>query len=179
MMRALLLGSLALALGACDWSLERMADQPRCEPGDVRPWLPGQRCDQRAPEGTITWRSHSAPPIVVPRSRAAIARGADRYRRICAPCHGALGDAQTAIARDMTLRPPPSLHTPLIVGYPDQRLFEVISQGYGMMPSYDYQLVPEDRWAVVQYVRVLQRSQATSLAALPPARSAEAQPWLK
>lgn len=179
MIRALLIGAVGLRLAACDWSLERMNDQPRCEPGDRRPWLPDQRCDQRAPEGTVVWGAHRVAPVAVAKSAAVIARGADRYRRMCAACHGALGDARTPVARDMRLRPPPSLHVPLIVSYPDQRLFEVISQGYGMMPAYDYQLTPADRWAVIHYVRVLQRSQAATLAALPPNRRTEAQPWLR
>lgn len=169
---------LVVALTACDWGAARMNDNARCEPGDKRPWLPDQRCDQRAPEGTIAWRVQPDPPMP-PATQDLILRGADRYTRMCSACHGALGDARTPIARDMRLRPPPSLHTPLIVAYSDQRLYEVISSGYGMMPAYDYQLVPADRWAVVHYVRVLQRSQAVALDTLAPNRRAEAQPWLR
>lgn len=171
---------LALALVAgCDWDLQRMNNQPRCEPGDRRPWLPDNRCDQSPPENTMPWRGVDVGAVPPPVTRESILRGADRYDRMCSPCHGTLGDANTPIARDMTLRPPPSLHTPLIVGYSDARIYEVITSGYGMMPSYSWQLQANDRWHVVRYVRVLQRSQAMRLDALPVARQEEARPWLR
>jgi mono/diheme cytochrome c family protein len=179
---SLAIGSaLGLAIGACggDGDLERMNDQPRCEPLDRRPWLPDQRCDQPAPRGTVAWRSVRAPDPVPAASRETIARGADRFRRFCAPCHGVLGDGNSPVARDMTLRRPPSLHAPLIADYPDARIHEVISAGYGLMPAYSYELSPADRWAVVHYVRVLQRSQATPLQALRPAEREEAMRWLR
>jgi hypothetical protein len=47
------------------------------------------------------------------------------------------------------------------------------------MPSYAYQLTPEDRWAVVYFLRVLQRSQSMGLAQLPPNDRTEAQRWLR
>jgi mono/diheme cytochrome c family protein len=175
------LAALALApaaLAACDVDLSRMNDQPRCEPLDRRPWLPDQRCDQPTPEGTVPWRAATAPAAAPAPSRATIARGGDRFRRFCAPCHGALGDGDSPVARDMVLRPPPSLHAAAIVAYPDQRIFEVITAGYGMMPPYGDMLLPQDRWAVVHYVRVLQRSQAVPLEALAPARREEARRWL-
>jgi len=45
--------------------------------------------------------------------------------------------------------------------------FEVISQGYGLMPSYAAELDAQDRWAVVLYLRALRRSQAVALAEVP------------
>jgi mono/diheme cytochrome c family protein len=102
--------ALLLALVACSWELNRMNDQPRCEPGDRRPWLPDQRCDQDPPAGTIVWRAAAvAQPAP---TRELIARGRDRFARICAPCHGSLGDGSSVIALDMVLRPPPSLLVP-------------------------------------------------------------------
>jgi hypothetical protein len=176
MTRALLV--LTLAAG-CDWDLNRMTEQPRCEPGDRTRWLPDQRCDQSPPEGTVEWRSKEVASPPPPVTRESIMRGADRYTRFCSPCHGTLGDANTQIARDMTLRPPPSLHLPRIVDYSDQRIYDVITTGYGMMPTYAWQVAPPDRWTIVQYVRVLQRSQAMPLQALSAARQEEARPWLR
>ncbi len=168
-----------LLLAACDWDFNRMNNQPRCEPGDSRPWLPDHRCDQRAPAGTIAWRT-PAPSMVEPvATRASIDRGRDRFARICAPCHGMLGDGQSVIARDMVLRPPPSLLVPPVTDYTDRRIFETITSGYGLMPSYTYQLAPADRWAVVQFVRVLQRCQRFPLAELPAAARKEAEQWLR
>ena len=156
-----------LTLVACSWDLNRMNDQPRCEPGDSRPWLPDRRCDQGPPIGTVAWRvpAETARP---PATRATIMRGHDRLARICAPCHGPLGDGNSAIARDMLLRPPPSLLVPPVSAHTDQHIFDVITGGYGLMPAYAYQLSPADRWAVVQFVRVLARSQAFPLADVPP-----------
>jgi hypothetical protein len=66
----------------------------------------------------------------------------------------------------MTLRPPPSLHEPRIRDYSDERLFTTISEGYGLMPALAATLAPPDRWAVVSYVRALERSQSVPLDAL-------------
>ena len=173
-----LLVLLALVAG-CDWELSRMNDQPKCTPGKRTPYLPDQRCDQAPPVGTVAWHAPAAPPAEPAPTRASIMRGADRFHRFCAPCHGALGDGNSPIARDMLLRPPPSLHTALVVGYPDERIYETIASGYGMMPPYGAVVPPEDRWAIVHYVRVLERSQAMPLAALPADHQEEARAWLR
>jgi mono/diheme cytochrome c family protein len=174
----------ASSTAACDWDLHRMNDQARCEPGDRRPWLPDQRCDQRAPDGTVAWRTVASESAATPRgapaaTRATILRGRDRFTRFCAPCHGPLGDGESVIAQAMVLRRPPSLLIPPVVEYPDQRIFEVITDGYGLMPPYRYQLPPGDRWAIVQFLRVLERSQRFPLAQLPASRRQEAERWLR
>jgi len=169
---------LPILLVACSWDLERMNDQPRCDPGEATPYLPDRRCDQPAPSGSVEWRASqpSAKPIAP--TRATIVRGMDRYARFCAPCHGVLADGRSELAKDMLLRPPPSLHDPKIIAYPDVRVVQVIGEGYGIMPAYAAVLPPADRWAVVHYVRVLQRSQATTLHALTAERQQEAVRWL-
>lgn len=177
--------AVAIATGAgCGWDWDRMSVQPRCDPGARTKWLPDQRCDQPIPPGAVAWRAPE--PVFAPTqaqepavTRASIERGADRFARICAACHGPLGDGVSAVARDMTLRPPPSLLTKEVIGYTDQRLFEVITGGYGMMPAYTYQLAVGDRWAVIHYVRALQHSQRVALDALPPVRRQEAAQWLR
>jgi mono/diheme cytochrome c family protein len=165
-------------LAACGWDANRMNDQPRCEPGDRTPWLPDQRCDQAPPPNVVAWREIVAPVAAHPPSPTTIARGADRFSRFCAPCHGPLGDGNSAVARDMVLRPPRSLHDPKVVGSPDGELYRTIVAGYGMMPAYGTYLGESDRWAIVHYVRVLERSQATKLAELPAPHREEAQRWL-
>jgi mono/diheme cytochrome c family protein len=164
-------------LAACDWELSRMSDQPRCEPGDVTDWLPDRRCDQEPPAGTVPWRSSvgEAQPRT---TRALIERGADRFARFCSACHGVLGDGRSAVAADMTLRRPPSLHEPRIIAYDDRRLADVIARGYGVMPAYGYVLPPADRWAVTAYVRVLQLSQNVALGDLEDTQRQEATRWL-
>jgi mono/diheme cytochrome c family protein len=95
-----------------------------------------------------------------------LARGRSRYDVNCAVCHGVLGDGQSQVALNMSLRKPPSLHQYREV--PDGYVFQVITHGFGLMPSYAAQLTPEERWAVVAYVRALQLSQAASLEQVPP-----------
>jgi mono/diheme cytochrome c family protein len=174
--------ALALVATGCDWQLERMNDQPRCEPGEATPYLPDRRCDQPPPAGTVPWRAtrDAEQPAEPPRpTRATIARGMDRYARFCATCHGLAGDGRTVVAADMLLRPPPSLHEARLVEAMDQRIYDVIGDGYGMMPAYGWVLPPADRWSVVHFVRVLQRSQAVAFLELQPARRQEALRWLR
>ncbi len=70
------------------------------------------------------------------------------------------------IARQMSLRPPPSLHK--YVDRPAGYFFEVATRGFGMMASYAAELTVEERWAVVAYIRALQLSQLTAAAEIPP-----------
>jgi hypothetical protein len=67
----------------------------------------------------------------------------------------------------MSLRRPPSLHA--YRDSPDGHFFRVMSEGFGLMPSYAIELTPEDRWAIVAYVRALQLSQSATLEQVPPA----------
>ncbi|GMU02637.1 hypothetical protein KH5H1_67570 [Corallococcus caeni] len=52
--------------------------------------------------------------------------------------------------------------------HPQGFYFEVISHGFGVMPAYGPQLTPQERWAVVAYLRALGRSQRAPLTAAPP-----------
>jgi hypothetical protein len=76
-----------------------------------------------------------------------------------------LGDGDSQVALNMSLRRPPSLH--LYRDRPDGYIFQVISQGFGLMPSYAHSLSVHDRWAVVAYVRALQLSQHATVDQLP------------
>ncbi len=106
------------------------------------------------------------PLLPVPVDERLLARGRDRFQVICAACHGVLGDGESQVAMNMSLRRPPSLHQ--FRGLPDGYIFEVISRGFGLMPSYDAELSVQDRWAVVAYLRALQLSQHATLDQVPP-----------
>ncbi len=90
-----------------------------------------------------------------------ILRGKERFEIYCTPCHGQLGDGKGMIAqRGLALRRiPASYHTPRLRSLPDGHLFEVMSQGYGVMYSYASRVETADRWAIASYIRVLQKSQ--------------------
>jgi hypothetical protein len=70
--------------------------------------------------------------------------------------------------------PPSSLHQDTLYAdkYPDGKLFSTISNGIRKMPGYGSQITLKDRWAIVAYVRALQKSQDDELLAHPhePAR---------
>jgi hypothetical protein len=103
--------------------------------------------------------------IPVPVTRKLLDLGRKRYDITCATCHGPVGDGESIVARQMSLRPPPSLH--LYNDRPSGYFYEVIVKGFGMMASYAAELTLEERWAVVAYVRALQLSQSTLAAELP------------
>jgi mono/diheme cytochrome c family protein len=85
-----------------------------------------------------------------------LTRGQHVYMNTCVVCHGPQADGHGYI---VPIYPqPPSLHTDRVRGWPDGRIFNVISRGQNLMPSYASQILPEDRWAVIYYVRALQRA---------------------
>lgn len=98
--------------------------------------------------------------------RKLIEHGRKRYDILCATCHGPVGDGDSLVARQMALRPPPSLH--LYGTRPPGYIFDVITRGFGLMASYAAELDVRERWAVVAYVRALQVSQAAVLDRAPP-----------
>lgn len=83
--------------------------------------------------------------------------GRKRYNITCGTCHGPLGDGDSIVGRQMALRPPPSLH--LYKDKPVGYLFEVATNGFGLMASYAAELSVRERWAVAAYIRALQLSQ--------------------
>ncbi len=162
----------------CDWSLHRMQDQPRCASHRATALLEGGACDLEPPVGAVELGDAGSAVPRPPRSLAELDRGADRFARFCAPCHGDAGDGDSAISRAMTLRRPPTLIDATVTGFSDERVFAVITEGYGVMPRYAGELVPADRWAIVDYVRALQH-RVVALDALTPAQRAEAMRWLR
>jgi mono/diheme cytochrome c family protein len=89
-------------------------------------------------------------------------RGQERYNIYCRPCHGSVGDGQGIVylrGRDQGFVPPTNFHTDLMRGKTDGHFYDVITNGVRNMMPYRYQINEEDRWAIVHYVRALQRSQ--------------------
>jgi len=98
--------------------------------------------------------------------RPLVALGKKRFDITCATCHGPVGDGDSIVAHQMSLRPPPSLHN--YTDRPPGYIYDVITKGFGLMASYAGELPVRERWAVVAYIRALQLSQATALAKAPP-----------
>ena len=85
-----------------------------------------------------------------------LSRGQKIFNTICVVCHGPRADGDGSIVGPDLFPAPPSLHTEEARGFPDGRLFHVITKGQNKMPSYADVLDPTERWAVVLYVRALQ-----------------------
>lgn len=111
----------------------------------------------------------------MPLSQEVLARGQERFNIYCAMCHDRLGNGNGMIVqRGFTA--PPSFHSDLSRGFklrgaelklteaPVGYFFEVITHGFGAMPDYASQIVPDDRWAIIAYIRALQLSQHATLA---------------
>jgi mono/diheme cytochrome c family protein len=187
------LGGLLPCVLACEVDLNRMLDQRKFEAYEANAFFDDGRSMRRPPAGTVHREAPAGPasllsgmdgtryldriPILM--DARALERGQRAFRIYCQVCHGELGDGQSQVAENMKLRKPPSLHEARIGAYPPGRLYRVISEGYGLMPSYAEELNVEERWAVVAFVGALQLSRNVQLAELPPAVQAEAQAWLR
>ena len=85
-----------------------------------------------------------------------LAIGKQKYNMYCSPCHGYLGEGDSRLNGQFPN--PPSLHSEKLRSWSDGRIYHVITEGQNVMPSYRSQLTRQERWAVVNYLRVLQRS---------------------
>lgn len=87
-------------------------------------------------------------------------RGQERYDIYCTVCHGGTGDGRGIIMTgDYGYVPAPTFHSDRLREVPDGEIYSAIANGVRSMPSYATQIPVEDRWAIVSYVRALQRSQ--------------------
>lgn len=170
--RSTLLGIGALGVVGCHTDMWR---QPRTAPLDestfftdgnsARPLVQGTiardhlRLDEAFFTGALNGKWVDEIPVAV--DRAMIVRGQERFNIYCSPCHGQLGDGKGMIAsRGYQLRRPVgNYHTERLRNMPVGHFYDVITNGYGTMYSYASRIEPQDRWAIVAYIRALQLSQ--------------------
>ena len=159
-----------------------MHDQPRYEPLEASAFFADGMASRQLPEGTVA-RGHLAADttfhtgkdaagnavaeLPMPATKKLLQRGRERYEVFCSPCHGRLGDGQGMVARRGFKRPP-SFHEDRLRDSPVGYYVDVITHGFGVMPSYAVAIAPEDRWAIAAYLRALQLSQRAHLADLAP-----------
>ncbi|MDB5984168.1 MAG: hypothetical protein JWQ69_5183 [Pseudomonas sp.] len=159
---ALLVVLLALVAGCDD-----MSDQPKTL--DNRPG-PGPN-ERAVPAGTVA-RGQLADQAQLaqrpPMDATLLARGEERYRIYCTPCHGltGLGDGRV-VQRGFPV--PPAFTEQRLRAAPDAYLLNVIAEGHGLMYGYAARVPPADRWAIVAHLRVLQLSQHVEVTQLPEA----------
>jgi mono/diheme cytochrome c family protein len=177
----------ALACTACERQMRDMYEQPRQGAGAGGPLFTDGSASRQPPAGSVpqaegplaaTSGGRRGQDLVLRRDAALAARapalsleslrrGQERYAIYCMPCHSPVGDGDGPVVRH-GYPAPPSYHQPRLRDVNDRHLFDVITQGYGVMPSYADRVDVEDRWAIVGYIRALQRSQHASIAELPP-----------
>ena len=97
--------------------------------------------------------------IPTPVDEKVVERGRDRYRIYCQPCHDARGDGKGILFQRGNV-PTATFHQEKVLKYTDGQIFDVITNGAGLMAGYKWPIPPADRWAIVAYVRALQRERA-------------------
>jgi mono/diheme cytochrome c family protein len=98
--------------------------------------------------------------------RALLERGRERFYIYCSVCHAVTGLGDGMIVQ-RGFRRPPSLHIERLRNAAAGHFYDVVTHGFGAMPSYAVQIPPRDRWAIVAYVRVLQLSQHATVDDVP------------
>jgi len=95
-----------------------------------------------------------------PMTMEVLNRGQERYQIFCSVCHGMTGYGDGIVARRGFNKPPPAnYHQDRLRQAPVGHFFDVVTNGWGAMPSYASQIPVEDRWKIIAYIRALQLSQ--------------------
>lgn len=159
--------------------IQDMAEQPALKAQDFHPQYREKSSMLVPPKGTWPSNSNKWPKDTKPllydgkpeeagkelknpfkgnNSEDLVALGKRNYQNYCMVCHGVQGKGDGPVAEKFQGVKPPSLVTDKIKNYPDGRIYHIITYGQGIMGSYINQMPNEkDRWAVVNYVRELQK----------------------
>ncbi len=168
---------LAMSGAACR---QDMHDQPKYIPlrqstffGDARsarPIVPGTVARGQLREDVLlyTGKVNGADATVFPFpvDERVMRRGRERFDIHCSPCHGRSGQGDGMVVQ-RGYRRPPTYHQDRLRDAPVGHFFDVITNGFGAMPDYAGQILPEDRWAIIAYVRALQLSEHATLSDVP------------
>jgi mono/diheme cytochrome c family protein len=176
-----------------EWLFPGMKYQPKFKPQGISPLFADGRSDRVPPAGTVPY---SAPlrddaalflgknpdgswvrgfPAAITVDRKLLERGQERFTIYCAPCHGAVGDGN-GVTKRYGMGATPSYHDDRIRAMAEGEIFNVITNGkgpaYNMLPYAD-KVEPADRWAIVAYVRALQRAQMATIDDVPADHKSE------
>jgi cytochrome c553 len=172
-----------------DWLFPGMKYQPKLVQQVPNPFFADGRSDRVPPEHTIassygpagqplkdddflylgkapdgSWARGFPPSLTV--NRAFLERGRDRFTVYCSPCHGAVGDGN-GITKKYGMIATPSYHDDRLRKMAEGEIFNTITNGKNNMNPYADKLRAADRWAVIAYVRALQRAQTGTVADVP------------
>lgn len=103
----------------------------------------------------------------MPITKEAMKRGQARFDIYCRPCHGDDGAGNGLVPQRPGMVAIPTYHQDRIRNMTDGELFSIITNGVKTMPSYRHQIPTEDRWAIVAYLRALQRAHHATVKDLP------------
>jgi len=172
-----------------EWAFPGMKRQPKPKPQGASTFFADGRADRPLPPGVVSreplrndaalYEGKAADgawlrgfPAAIPVDAKLMARGRDRYAIYCAPCHGAVGDGN-GITKQYGMGATPTYHDPRLRDMAEGEIYNTITHGKTNMQSYADKLLPEDRWAVILYVRALQRAQTGIAADVPEAHKKE------
>ena len=185
----LVVGGLGLMLLAgCEKSMRNMYDQPKYQPFVASSLWPDGRSERPLEPGVVAYGAgtlaasssgrrgvlalpdwsagasgREAPRITL----ESLERGRQRYNVYCAPCHSVSGDGDGMVVR-RGFPAPASLDSAVLRAESDAQLFDVVTSGRGVMYGFADRIGPPDRWAIVGYLRALQRSRHAAIADVPP-----------
>ena len=158
-----------------EWAFPSMENQPKLRPQSRNEFFADGRADRMPPARTVArgmlraddhrFRGKDSGgafaagfPAGLTVDLDFIQRGRHHYQIYCVPCHGAMGDGN-GITKRYGMGATPTYHDPRIRSMPDGEIFNTITNGKNTMMPYADKLAPDDRWAVIAYVRALQRAQ--------------------
>lgn len=150
-----------------------MVDQPKYKNQGESTFFADGRQMRLPPPGTIAWGRNAAEPdpsllaedtanydlktIPLPLDVNLLQRGQKVFNTYCSVCHGGFGNG-AGVTTNYGMAPPANYHTDRLRQSPDGYIYKVITEGKGLMGAYGPSIKREDRWAVVAYVRALQRA---------------------
>lgn len=164
--------------------------QPRQNPLSRSDFFTDQRSARPLVEGTIargelhedsyfyTGKIGSNPGDMMPFpvTKEVLERGQERFNIFCAPCHSRVGDGNGFVPSRGFSHKPPSFHIERLEKAPAGYFFDVITNGFGVMPDYASQIPVRDRWNIIAYVRALQLSQNAKMADVPAGQKIPSEP---
>lgn len=174
--------TLALSAVACR---QDMQDQPKYKPLAQSNFFSDGKSARQLVDGTVAYSPEATPTppmadlskmmtLPFPLTSQVMNRGQERFNIYCTPCHGALGYGNGMVVQRGFIAPP-SYHTDRLRQAALGHFYEVMTNGFGAMPSYADKVAPRDRWAITAYIRALQLSQRAPLSDAPPEARAKLQ----
>lgn len=180
-------GWLALCLLLLSGCVMNMRDQPRHEPLEASSFFEDGRSARPLVENTVarghlqvdrhlyeglTEEGDFVESFPFPITREVLERGQNRYQVFCSPCHSSTGNGQGMVVQ-RGMPQSTSFHDDRLLEAQNGYYFNVISNGFGKMYGYASRVKPEDRWAIVAYIRALQLSQNATVQDVPPEKMDE------